>query len=243
MSDDRRDPIEVDDEITTDVDPAWIASIRAGTTEVADAASDHQADDPQPAHPQTAGTASAGAGDETDDWTSIEPPWDPEATVGASSGLIERIRQEMAAPPATPATPSAPIVPHRVRADRVSTDRVSTDRPSTDRVAAGGRDAERRVRPGAGADVSTTVRWEPRQRLSTPAPVAESVVIAPPARAGIDHTKLAIAIVAAVTLIVIAWLVVGSRGGTESPPVDSVPTSGVESSVPVSEPVRMSVAR
>ncbi len=238
MSDDRRDPIEVDDEITTDVDPAWIASIRAGTTEVADAASDHQADDPQPAHPQTAGTASAGAGDETDDWTSIEPPWDPEATVGASSGLIERIRQEMAAPPATPATPSAPIVPAPIvpapiaPAPIESAPIVPAPIESPPAVATPNAASV----PGAGADVSTTVRWEPRQRLSTPAPVTESVVIAPPARAGIDHTKLAIAIVAAVTLIVIAWLVVGSRGGTESPPVDSVPTSGVESSVPVSEP-------
>jgi hypothetical protein len=84
--------------------------------------------------------------------------------------------------------------------------------------------------------VSTTVRWEPRQRLSTAAPVAESALITPTTHTGLDHTKLAIAIVAAVTVIVIAWLVVGSRGGgTESPPVDSVPTSGLESTVPSSE--------
>ena len=37
MSDNRRDPIEADDEITTDVDPDWIASIRAGIAEPADA--------------------------------------------------------------------------------------------------------------------------------------------------------------------------------------------------------------
>ena len=85
-------------------------------------------------------------------------------------------------------------------------------------------------------DVSTTVRWEPRQRLATAAPIADSAVIAPPTHPRLDHTKLAIAIVAAVTLIVIAWLVFGSRGGNSvSPPVDSVPTSGVESTVPNSE--------
>ena len=224
MSDDRRDPIEVDDEITTDVDPDWIAALRVGITDPADAG---PADD----EPAVAGTTDA------DDWTNVEPPWDPEATVGASSGLIERIRQEMTTPPApAPPAPAAPAAPASEGPRQPPPPVVAAPAvpppiapppivpPSGDAPASGDR------------DVSTTVRWEPQQRLSTAAPIAESAVIAPPTHVRLDHTKLAIAIVAAVTLIVIAWLVLGSRGGnTVSPPVDSVPASGVESTVPNSE--------
>lgn len=206
MTDDRS--IEPDDdEITTDVDPEWIASIRAGKAE--------------PAEPGPGGGADAIGG--SDDWALAEPAWDPEATIGASSGLIERIRREIG----SPAGPAASVVP------AAPSGSVTAPRPPTPEAPPPTRQA---APTGARADVSTTVRWEPRQRLTTAAPVAETAVIAPTTHSGLDHTKLAIAIVAAVTLIVIAWLVVGSRGGgTESPPVDSVPASGVESTVANSE--------
>ena len=211
MTDDRSiEPDTADDEITTDVDPEWIASIRAGTTA-----------EPGPGD----GTDAVG---EADDWARAEPAWDPEATIGASSGLIERIRREIGSPaaaaaPAVPAAPVGPVAPPRPPTPAVPAPTVPS--PTVQAAPTGER-----------ADVSTTVRWEPRQRLTTAAPVAETAVIAPTTHSGLDHTKLAIAIVAAVTLIVIAWLVMGSRGGgTESPPVDSVPTSGVESSVPNGE--------
>ncbi len=44
------------------------------------------------------------------DWTEVEPAWDPEATVGVSDGLIERIRQEIGtpAPPPPPPSPDPP---------------------------------------------------------------------------------------------------------------------------------------
>ena len=83
-----------DDEITTDVDPSWVASIRADTNGSATSHSRGQAD---PAD-----------GDDVDDWVLAEPRWDPEATVGVSDGLIERIRQEVRATPTRPVTSAAP---------------------------------------------------------------------------------------------------------------------------------------
>lgn len=189
------------DEITTDVDPSWVASIRAGK---------------EPA--ESGPSAEASPGDEPlvagGDWTEIEPVWDPEATVGVADGLLERIRQEIGAPAPPPAGPPAPPVrtPPPTPAPPATPDAPSI--PATT--------PEALVEQLA----STTVRWEPRQRLTATAPVNDTSVIAAPTTPGIDRTKVAIAAIAAMALIVVAWLFIGSRGGDEAPPtIDSVPTS------------------
>jgi len=73
---------------------------------------------------------------------------------------------------------------------------------------------------------STTVRWEPRQRLAATAPITDTVLIAPPTHHGLDKTKVVIALIVAVALVIVVWLVVSSLGGNDpAPSVGSVPTS------------------
>ena len=84
--------VPTDDEVTTDVDPAWIAAIR---TEL-----DVEADATDP------GVETTGGGSDDAAWLDAEPAWDPEATVGVSDGLIERIRSEIATTSPTP-TPAS----------------------------------------------------------------------------------------------------------------------------------------
>ena len=174
-----------DDEITTDVDPAWVA-------EIADRHAESQ------------------------------PDWDPEATIGASDDLIERIRQEVAghsdriavATPQPPATPPSDPPPD----------------PSPDPLPDPSPHPAAPLPPPPVADAlkwrddtaSTTMRWEPRQRLpsSTPFADAPTITIAPPH--GIDRTKLAIAVIVAVALVAVVWLLV--RGGGDDPPVPPVTT-------------------
>ena len=183
-----------DDEITTDVDPAWVASIRADTNGSTPSPAVHDA-------------VSVGDGD-ADDWALAEPSWDPEATVGVSDGLIERIRQEVRSAP-VPLTTSAAAPP------------VSRPSPPPPIL-----QQPRPAVPSVEELASTTVRWEPRQRLTATAPVTETPVIAAPTHHGLDTTKIVIALIAAVALVVVAWLVVGSRGGDDpAPSVGSVPTS------------------
>ena len=91
-----------DDEITTDVDPAWVAGIRARDARVGIFA-------------WSGGRRSRWRGPR-DDGRVPEPMWDPEATVGVSDGLIERIRQEVRAAPSRPVaapTPAPPAPPPR----------------------------------------------------------------------------------------------------------------------------------
>ena len=107
-----------DDEITTDVDPAWVAGIRAETR---GSASSPGAEDDE-----------AGGGDRVDDWSRAEPMWDPEATVGASDGLIERIRQEVRAAPSRPVaapTPAPPAPPPPASSASSATDRAAAVPP------------------------------------------------------------------------------------------------------------------
>ena len=195
------------DEITTDVDPSWVASIRAGARPPEPGA---HGDASPAAEPIFAEPAVAGG-----DWTEVEPAWDPEATVGVSDGLLDRIRQEIGTttPPEPTAAPTSPASPTPEPASPTAgpvppSIPVTTPEPGVEQLA------------------STTVRWEPRQRLTATAPVNETAVIAAPTTSGIDRTKVAIAAIAAVALIVVAWLFIGSRGGDEAPPtIDSVPTS------------------
>ena len=149
---------------------------------------------------------------QSDDWALAEPRWDPEATVGASDGLIERIRQEVRATPARPVT--TPDEPAGAALPAVETPTAATA-PSVDDL------------------TSTTVRWEPRQRLAATAPVTDTVLIAPPTHQGLDKTKVVIALIVAVALVIVVWLVVGSRGSDDpAPTVGSVPTSdGTDSSL------------
>src|SRR6187431_208874 len=178
-----------DDEITTDVDPSWVASIRAATNGSATSHSEEQA------HPAD--------GDDVDDWVHAEPRWDPEATVGVSDGLIERIRQEVRATPTRPVTSAAPTTRTVPATTTATTSAVPahdvTPAPSVDvppaaparpappppvleqphpagaATVASVREAPAAV--GAPAPIapagpsvddltSTTVRWEPRQRLA-----------------------------------------------------------------------------
>ncbi len=229
-----------DDEITTDVDPAWVASIRAETRR---SASSPGAEDDE-----------AGGEDRVDDWSRAEPMWDPEATVGASDGLIERIRQEVRAAPSRPvATPAPPAPPPPASSASSATDHAAAappppppivERPAAAAPAHGStaRDAPSAVAipgpiapavPNVDELTSTTVRWEPRQRLAATAPVTETPLITQSTHHVFDKTKIVIALIVAVALVIVVWLVVSSRGSdSPAPPVDSVPTSdGVTGSV------------
>ena len=222
-----------DDEITTDVDPAWVAGIRAETR---GSASSPAAEDDE-----------AGGGDRVDDWSRAEPMWDPEATVGASDGLIERIRQEVSAAPSRPVaapTPGPPAPPPPASSASSATDRAAAvpppPPPIVERPVAAvpahestARDAPSAVEipfaaavPSVDELTSTTVRWEPRQRLAATAPVTETPLITQSTHHVLDRTKIVIALIVAVALVIVVWLVVGSRGSDDpAPPVDSVPTS------------------
>lgn len=223
-----------DDEITTDVDPAWIASLRADTNGSA----------PSPGAPDAeAGGAGIGGADDEDEahgWALAEPAWDPEATVGASDGLIERIRQEVRATPARPVTTAAPTPPPP--AVRPSPPPSILEQPRPAVPVPGTRDradspAVETPAPAAAPSVedlaSTTVRWEPRQRLAATAPVTDTVLVTPPTHHGLDRTQVVIALIIAVALVIVVWLVVSSRGSDDpAPPVGSVPTSdGTDTSV------------
>jgi hypothetical protein len=74
---------------------------------------------------------------------------------------------------------------------------------------------------------STTVRWEPRQRLTMTAPVKDSTAIVDESRhTGLDRTKVAIAVIVAVTVLIVVWLVVRSGGSDDEPaPEGTVPTA------------------
>lgn len=239
-----------DDEITTDVDPSWVASIRADTNGSATSHSEEQA------HPADR--------DDVDDWVLAEPRWDPEATVGVSDGLIERIRQEVRATPTRPVTSAAPTtttVPatttattSAVPAHDVTPAPSPVDVPSAaparpappppileqPRPAASATGASVREGPAAVAApapiapagpsvddlASTTVRWEPRQPLAATAPIADTSLIAPPTHHGLDKTKVVIALIVAVALVIVVWLVVSSLGSDDpAPSVGSVPAT------------------
>jgi len=222
------------DEITTDVDPSWVALIRAGARppEAGPGPDASPAAEPVIAEPVNAEPVNAGG-----DWTDVEPAWDPEATVGVSDGLLERIRQEIGTttppePTAVPAAPTPALASPTAAPASPSPGPVPPSNPVTT------------PEPGIEQLASTTVRWEPRQRLTSTAPVTATAVIAPPTTRGVDRTKVALAAIAALALIVVAWLFIGSRGGDDAPPtIDSVPTSAGEgvggSTIPaVSAPVQ-----
>lgn len=210
-----------DDEVTTDVDPDWIAAIRA---EVA-ARSDPQERQTGPAD---SGVSDA---DADDDWREQEPNWDDEATIGVSSGILDRIRTEIAAtrtdappprPPAAPAHVTSPgATPDLIAEPSVLPDPPPPTTPTTTPPLT--------PSPEHDAVVSTTVRWEPRQRLTASAPLKdESAVIDPTQHVGMDRTKIAIALIAAATVILVVWLFVRDGGGSDAPPTGSTPTVSVE---------------
>jgi len=238
-SDDRAADPSNDDEITTDVDTAWVATIRAQLAgnhstdgdAIGDDPDDRGQDDLEPAdrdQPDDNATDGNAA-----DWLESEPAWDPEATVGASSDLIERIRREIGTipPPAAPAPPPPqpiPVAP-RDNADGPTADVAPAVAPTPPVTVPAPADVPT-ITAGVGVEdaASTTVRWEPRQRLTTAPPITDTAVIAPHTSPGLDRTKVAIAIIVAVALVVIVWLVAGSLGGDDAPaPTVSVPTSDV----------------
>ena len=189
-----------DDEVTSDVDPAWIAAIRAQVTEERRRDSSDDAIDEHP-EPSEVG----------DDWLEGEPPWDPEATVGASDGLIERIRGELR----TTASPTPPpVAPIMQPIDDAGTTPDSADFPTA-------------TSASTTTSQSTTVRWEPTQRLVTAAPVqATPTLPVGPHLPGLDRTKVTIATIIAIALVLTVWLVVrGNDGGGEPAPTGSVPVS------------------
>ena len=226
-----------DDEITTDVDPAWVAGIRAETR---GSASSPGAEDDE-----------AGGGDRVDDWVARR------ADVGSRSDGRRVRRPDRADPPGGAGRPvpagrhpdtgpvCAPVsctVRHRPRGAAPPPPPPIVERP----VAAApaheptARDAPSAVEipiapavPNVDELTSTTVRWEPRQRLAATAPVTETPLITQSTHHVLDRTKIVIALIVAVALVIVVWLVVGSRGSDDpAPPVDSVPTSdGVTGSI------------
>ena len=229
-----------DDEVTTDVDPAWIAAIRAEAASVSP-------DGTSPDATSTPGTSGAArrpeptdrTGDE--DWFDDDVQWDAEATVGVSSGLIDRIRAEIdndrgrgvvppspafeppqatEAPAAGNVTEATPLVPPVVPPPPSPT-------PPAAPIAAPPTPApvERPIPITAGEEAaSTTVRWEPRQRLAMTAPVKESAAIVDHSRhTGLDRTKVAIAVIVAVTVLLVVWLVSRAGGSDDPAPVGTVP--------------------
>lgn len=221
-----------DDEVTTDVDPEWIEAIRAETAGTT---------------PQ--GPPSPDADDAPDadraDWFDTELQWDAEATVGVTSGLLDRIRAEIdphptppvadhdavdasvpapaiiepdpvAAPP-PPAMPTPPIAP------------LDPPLPAPAPVS-----APLPVTPAEDA-ASATVRWEPRQRLAMSAPVKESTAIIDDSRhSGLDRTKIIIAVIVAITVVLVVWLVSrsGGDGGDTPPPDGTAPATSVAGAPP-----------
>jgi len=254
-----------DDEVTTDVDPEWIAAIRAEAA----------APSPDAAAPDTAtpnGTSPHGPSDTVDtsepaervagtDWFDTELKWDAEATVGVSSGLIDRIRAEIdterspdtpVLPPPPARAPSAPDdAPQEVAATTAATVPVPpnvappapTVAPPTPAPSASAPPASAPPTPApvatprpitTGEDAaSTTVRWEPRQRLAMTAPVKESAAIVDHSRhPGLDRTKVTIAVIVAVTVLLVVWLVGRSGGDDPAPPAGTVPASSTPATPP-----------
>ena len=222
---------EHDDEVTTDVDPEWIAAIRAETATAA------------PDHTLSSATSDAARGSEpTDsvgeqDWFDTELKWDAEATVGVSSGLIERIRSEIDTERApSNLVPPPPVVPSQATDDPPESPAAASDAP-----AAGGATLPSPttpiIAPPTPAPVatplrvsaveeaaSTTVRWEPRQRLAVTAPVKESAAIVDHSRhTGLDRTKVVIAVIVAITVLLVVWLVSRSGGNDDPAPSGTVP--------------------
>jgi hypothetical protein len=225
-----------DDEVTSDVDPEWIAGIRAQVSDDRDRHPSDAVADRADRADDGADRADDGAG-ASDDWLDGEPPWDPEATVGASDGLIDRIRSELHTsvttpiPAALPAPRPAPqtsseaaslpdtvtAAPPPIAPIMHSTSEADTPHGSTDAP----------VAASAAAVHSTTMRWEPRQRLATSAPVqAPPTVPIGPQTPGLDRTKVAIATIIAIALVLTVWLLVrGDDGGSGPAPTESVPGS------------------
>lgn len=229
---------EHDDEVTTDVDPDWIAAIRdeaevAAPDGTSPAEASGDADAPEDERPE------GGA-----DWFDAELKWDAEATVGVSAGLIDRIRAEIGnerdtdpsvvPPPPTSASPpvaAPPTTPPRVDPPPV----VAPPREAALPTVVPPADAPRKPDPlPAGVPVttddtaaSTTVRWEPRQRLAMSAPVKESAAIVDDSRhTGLDRTKVAIAVIVAITVLLVVWLVSRSGDGDPGPtPEGTVPAA------------------
>lgn len=208
-----------DDEVTTDVDPDWIAAIRA---EVATGS------DPRQPQQQTGSTgSSAVVADDDNDWREQEPNWDDEATIGVSSGILDRIRTEIAATRTDSPPPRPPAAPAHVGSVGATPD--LTAEPSVLPEPTSPTTPPLSPSPEHDAVVSTTVRWEPRQRLTAAAPLKdESAVIDPTQHVGMDRTKIAIALIAAATLILVVWLFVRDGGGSDAPPAGSTPAVTLE---------------
>lgn len=255
-----------DDELTTDVDPAWVAAIRAEAEHDHTATNDEQPSLRDAEHPgdwfDDTDDDEAVADDGVDDTTQRSPAdVDPEATVGASSDLIARIRSEISVegdrPSAddtatelaaatdeavTPPTvdeghssPTSPPAPAPIPAPAPASAPASTPGPplpppvvSQPRETPPAHPDD--TRSTADADVSTTVRWEPHQRLSGTAHVADAPLATSEQRHhGVDRTKIAIAAIVAVTVVVLVWLFLRSDGSGEPPPPpdQSVPTETI----------------
>ena len=208
------------DEITTDVDPSWVASIRAGRTATrVGSGSRRPTPAPSRAAPEATGPRSSRRGTRR-------------RRSGVSDGLLERIRQEIGtpAPPAhrparihpPPAAPPVPASPTPAPPELGPTDlgpATDFDPEAGARRTVDPRDDDARSpapsnwrRPPSGGSHGS---GSPRRHRSTRPPSSRRRP-----RAGIDRTKVAIAAIAAIAVVVVAWLFIGSRGGDDAPPPD-----------------------
>lgn len=223
-----------DDEVTTDVDPEWIAAIRAETATVSSDTT--RSDDTSNGVDESEPAAQAGS----TDWFDTELKWDAEATVGVSAGLIDRIRSEIDTerrsdtpappPPSVDPSPAPATTPEVVTAAPVEPAPIAAapGPPAPPPVLAPPTPPVRSPVPVTAVEeaVSTTVRWEPRQRLAMAAPVKESAAIVDDSRhTGLDRTKVAIAVIVAVTVLLVVWLVSRSGGSDDPAPDGTVPAA------------------
>ncbi len=177
------------DEITTDVDPRGSPrsgperrSRRGGATGPDAAPADRE---PVTAEPVNAEPVDAGG-----DWRDVEPAWDPEATVGVSDGLHRthppgdrHERHSARADPPCAAASDARLLGHHADGPLP---RPPSPTPTAPVTVQSTPPPSRRPEPVSASSelASTTVRWEPRQRLTVHrARHRDTAVIAPPTHA------------------------------------------------------------
>ena len=187
-----------DDEITTDVDPAWIAASGPTRTDRNFA---------RRARRRSGWRRDGGSHDEDEyDWAHASQ-MDPEATVGASDGLIERIHQEVRSTPAPPATTAASrnaatTQPPPPACRPAPPSILEQPRPATPALEHEIADPSVETPPPAAAP--SVEDWLPppcggtAQRPAATAPVTETALVPPPTNHVLDRTKVAIGFIIAV---------------------------------------------
>ncbi|WP_040493069.1 hypothetical protein [Ilumatobacter nonamiensis] len=205
-----------DDELTTDVDPAWLDTVleqHRGDSAAPDESSNEDAE-------------------QDDDRRETEKQ--EEQTVGVDDDLIALVRAARSAddehddiptpprgvdlvqPPATPTPPSF-VAPPRPEPVAPVPSRPPHTAPATDSVDSG------------------PTRWQPTERIRARSGVAETDTIEPHSvsKSGPDWAKVAIAAIIAVAVLGLAWLLRPGGDSDDPAPVPDTVDSGPVDSEPI----------